>query len=152
MSSKFLKIAVCYALLGIAMGLQMGMNHDFTNRPVHVHVNLLGWVSMAVMAACYQLFPALARSPLASAHFWLHNVGLPVMMLGLYLMFHGLADLGGALTGVGSITVALGFGVFALNVWLNAEATKSVDVRWVSARGMPQASLDSSGSLPLSRA
>ena len=30
------------------MGLMMGASQDFTLRPVHVHVNLLGWTTLAL--------------------------------------------------------------------------------------------------------
>lgn len=130
MGIKFLKMAVIYALFGIGVGIVMAMNHDFANKPVHAHANLVGWLSMAAMGMCYQVFPSLARSPLASVHFWLHNAGLPVLLLGIYLICHGLGELGEALAGMGSLTVALGFAVFAANVWKNAGAERRSETRW----------------------
>lgn len=36
------------ALTGMSLGLWMGMRGDFTLVPVHAHLNLLGWVTMAL--------------------------------------------------------------------------------------------------------
>jgi hypothetical protein len=119
LDERLLRLAVLYALLGIGMGLAMSITHDFTNKGVHVHVNLLGWVSMALMALGYRQFPRMARSPLARVHFWLHGLGLPVMAVGIYMVLHQLPNAEPVVAG-GSLAVAAAFASFALNVWLNA--------------------------------
>lgn len=118
---RLLRAAVLYALLGVAMGVAMAGSHDFTNKGVHVHVNLLGWVSMALMAFAYRQFPRMGRSVLARLHFWLHTVGLPVMVAGLYALLHQVSW-GEPVVAVGSIAVALAFACFALNVWRHGDA------------------------------
>jgi hypothetical protein len=126
MAKHLLRCAVLYALLGIGFGIVMAAQHDFTNKSVHVHVNLLGWVSMALMGVVYQVFPSMAGSVLAKVHFWLHNLGLPVMIVGIYAVMHqwSMAE---PIVGSGSLTVALGFVAFAANVWLNAGRVEEVD-------------------------
>lgn len=129
-----LRGAVLYALLGIGMGIVMGAQQDFTNKTVHVHINLLGWVSIALMGVIYQVFPGMARSKLAKAHFWLHNLGLPVMITGLYGVMHEWPA-AEPVIGTGSAVVALAFVVFALNAWLNAgKAADAVGVPGTAAR------------------
>jgi cbb3-type cytochrome oxidase subunit 1 len=44
--------------------------------PVHAHVLLLGWASLALAGVVYHLYPAAAGTRLARWHFWLHNGGL----------------------------------------------------------------------------
>ena len=124
MAERLLRCAVLYALLGIGMGVVMGATHDFTSRGVHVHINLLGWVSMAVMALVYRAFPRMAGHPLARVQFWLHNIGLPVMMLGLYQLLHGHAE-ADPIVGVGSVIVALAFLAFAINAWWSTAPVKA---------------------------
>lgn len=119
MSTKLLRCAVIYALFGIGLGVYMAATHDFLNKGIHVHANLAGWVSMAVMALIYRAWPATATSKLASAQFWLHNLGLPVMLLGIYGVMHELA-FGIPCAAIGSIVVAAAFVCFAINVWRNA--------------------------------
>jgi len=40
--------AILAGLTGISMGIFMGIAQDFTLAPAHAHLNLLGWVSMAL--------------------------------------------------------------------------------------------------------
>ena len=40
--------AALAALTGMGLGLYMGIGGDFTLAPAHAHLNLLGWVTMAV--------------------------------------------------------------------------------------------------------
>jgi len=119
MSKNLLRCAVLYAVFGIGLGVNMSATHNFGDKSIHVHAHLAGWVSMAIMALCYRTFPAMAASKLAAAQFWLHNLGLPVMLLGIFGVLHGLA-FGIPCAAIGSIVVAAAFVAFALNVWRNA--------------------------------
>jgi len=40
--------AICAALTGMSLGIVMGMREDFSLAPAHAHLNLLGWVTMAL--------------------------------------------------------------------------------------------------------
>jgi hypothetical protein len=40
--------AALSALTGMSLGIWMGINENFTLAPVHAHINLLGWVSLAL--------------------------------------------------------------------------------------------------------
>jgi hypothetical protein len=81
----FLILASVSLLVGVFMGIWMGIVHDFQFAPVHAHLNLLGWVSMALFGVAYRIYPALQDSPLAHAHFALASVGAIVMPLGVAL-------------------------------------------------------------------
>ena len=48
MAIRFLKFAVVYLMLGMGMGMAMGITHHFEYAPVHAHINLLGWASLAL--------------------------------------------------------------------------------------------------------
>lgn len=118
-ANRLVRCAVLYAMVGISLGVVMGATGDFTNKGVHVHANLVGWVSMALMAMVYRAYPGMAASRLAQGQFWLHNVGLPIMLVCLYGLLHGL-PWGEKFIGIGSTLVALAFVCFAINVWRNA--------------------------------
>ena len=117
MSARLIRIAVAYLAIGVTMGIVMGITHQFSLAPVHAHVNLLGWASLAIMGVVYRVYPAASETRLARAHFWIHNIALPVFMVGL----------GFALTGheaampvaiAGALTVAIGILVFAVNIFM----------------------------------
>jgi hypothetical protein len=47
-------VAATAALCGMSLGIWMGMHEDFVLMPVHAHLNLLGWVSMALYGLYYR--------------------------------------------------------------------------------------------------
>lgn len=121
MGIRMVKIAAFYFLVGVVMGMWMSMSDDHSLSPVHVHLNLLGWVSMAIGGLIYHLFPRAARR-LGQVHFWLHNLGIPLMMGGLasYIMgYSGLA----LLIPLGALLVVAGTLVFFLNVVRNVSGS-----------------------------
>jgi hypothetical protein len=64
------------------------------------------------------VLPRCAGTRLAAAHFWLHNLGLPVMVASLAAETLG-EPRAEPLIGIGS-TLVLGLGLFTLNVLRNA--------------------------------
>jgi hypothetical protein len=120
MALRLFKIAIVYLLIGVSMGVYMATTHDFTDRPIHVHANLLGWSTLALAGVFYYAFPAMTRSWLAAAHFWLHNVGLPLGLIGIALILRNHAAIGGPIAGVGSLLALLAFICLAINLWRNA--------------------------------
>jgi len=118
MGQRFLKIAVVYLVLGAILGLAMGIKQNFALVPVHAHLLLLGWASLALAGVVYHLYPAASETRLARLHFWLHNVGLPVFMAGLGFVLTGTEAIVPVAV-VAAITVLLGLVLFAVNVLLN---------------------------------
>jgi hypothetical protein len=114
----WLKLAVIYLIAGVALGIGMGASMNFTLRPVHAHMNLLGWTTMALAGLVYSVFPAAGESRLSRIHFWLHNTSLPVMMVALGLMLMGNTAAVPALV-VSEFVLAAGILVFASNIFLN---------------------------------
>src|SRR5215510_16228961 len=87
MTIRLIKLAVLYLVLGMTLG--MGMSHDFLLRPVHAHVNLLGFAVLAIAAFVFHAFPDLARTRLATSWFWLYNISMPVGLGALALVLNG---------------------------------------------------------------
>jgi hypothetical protein len=114
----WIKIAVVYLLLGVTLGIFMGTSQNFTLRPVHAHVNLLGWTTLALAGLIYSVFPQAGESKLAKAHFWLMNLSLPVMMGALALLVSGKTAVVPVLA-ASEMAAAAAIVAFALNVFLN---------------------------------
>jgi hypothetical protein len=114
----WIKIAVVYLLLGVTLGIFMGTSQNFTLRPVHAHVNLLGWTTLALAGLIYSVFPQAGESKLAKAHFWLMNLSLPVMMGALALLVSGKTAVVPVLA-ASEMAAAAAIVTFALNVFLN---------------------------------
>ena len=88
-SRAFLITGGLYPLVGISFGIYMGATQEFGFAPLHAHINLLGFVLMTLFGIFYALFPAMAGTVLAKAHFWLHQAGALVLLVLLFLLFSG---------------------------------------------------------------
>jgi len=80
---------------------------------VHVHLNLLGWVSMSLIGLLYAVYPHLQRGWLPRLQYWLHTLGLVLFMGGVTLAktaeeprFIVLAIVGGVMLCVGVVLLA----------------------------------------------
>lgn len=103
----FVFACVIYSIIGFSWGALMGGIHEFRHFVdqrmfgrlivrAHTHINLLGWVEMAIFAAVYYIIPRLVRRPIYSmrlvkAHFWTHNLGL----IGMVVFFTTAGVIGG---------------------------------------------------------
>jgi len=108
---RFLLVAVCAALCGMAAGIFMAAVGDFTLAPAHAHLNLLGWVSMALYGLFYRAVPEASAGWLPQAHFWVATAGLVVMVpaLGWLLLGHPGIE---PVIGVGSLLTVAAMGMF----------------------------------------
>ena len=120
MAIWFIRIAVVYLVIGVIGGQIMGITERFAYADVHAHVNLLGWATLALSGAIYTLYPTAGKNRLAVVHFWLHNIGLPLFAIGLFLLATN-DQRGLPFAIVGSTSAILGLIAFATNVWLNAK-------------------------------
>ena len=107
-SSTWLRIAVVYFVVGVTLGIVMGASGDHGLMPVHAHINLLGWVSMTLFGLIGRAHPDVLRGPLATAQFWLYNLGVPALLVGLTLLLRGNAALGPV---VGALSMVVGVAV-----------------------------------------
>lgn len=123
-ASRWIYVAVVYFVAAIGPGVYMSSTHDFSLRSVHVHINMLGWVSQALIGVIYHCFAEAGRSKLATAQFWLYNVTLVPMMIALALVMKGNTAAGPAL-GIASFAMAGCILLFAVNMFINRPARKA---------------------------
>jgi hypothetical protein len=113
-SRAWFRVAIVYFVVAVALGIVMGASGDHTLIAVHAHLNLLGWVAMALFALIGMAHPAITEGPIATAQFWLHNIGVPVMLGALALRLKGYTAVEPVI-GLASIVVGIGVLLFA---WL----------------------------------
>ena len=110
----FIYACIIYSLIGFSWGALMGgiaeFRHFVDHRlhgnlivRAHTHINLLGWVEMAIFGAVYYVIPRLVRRPIHSlrlvkVHFWMHNFGL----IGMVVFFTVAGVVGGRASGTAS--------------------------------------------------
>ncbi|RUP00629.1 hypothetical protein [Hyphomicrobium sp.] len=116
-AGRFFATALLYAVLGMALGLVMGITQDHAQMPTHAHTLVVGWVSFALYGFFYHLFPATASTRLASAHFWLAELSILVLLAGLFQIFSGHSATGEPFAAIGSIGLLASTIVFAFIAW-----------------------------------
>ena len=103
----FIYACIIYSIIGFTWGALMGGIADFRHFVdyrlhgdlivrAHTHVNLLGWVEMAIFAAIYYVLPRVVEREIYSmklvkVHFWMHNFGL----IGMVVLFTAAGIVGG---------------------------------------------------------
>ena len=115
-ATRWIAIALVYFVAAVSLGIFMAASEDFRLRGLHVHLNLLGWVSMALFGIVYRLFPRVAATRLAALHFWLYQLALPPMMAGLAGLLLGHAAMV-PLVAAGSVAVGVAIALFAVGFW-----------------------------------
>jgi hypothetical protein len=118
LSVIWIRVAVVYFIVGVAMGVFMGASGDHSLYPLHAHLNLLGWVSMALFGLLGGVFPAIADNLLAKLHFWIYNIALPIMAFALFRVLRGNVGMEPVL-GMASAATAVAVVLFAGNVLFN---------------------------------
>jgi hypothetical protein len=116
-SAAFFALGAVCVFMGMLWGMHMGESEDFTMMPAHAHLNLLGWVTMALYGTFYALTHASMKPKLAWANFTLAAIGVAVMIpsLALYLPAHNAKFIPGIV--VGEIATLLSLLIFGISVF-----------------------------------
>jgi cbb3-type cytochrome oxidase subunit 1 len=139
----FLKASLVWLSLGVTVGVAMAVHPAWTiYRPVHEHMNLLGFVSMMIFGVAYHVIPRFSGQPLwrrqiAVWHAWVANAGLALMAIGFVARVQTSIPpaVGGALLGTGGCLSAVGAYLFAYNIWRTINASVAVlDLRRPAGR------------------
>ena len=109
------KLSSLNAVIGVSLGVYMGVGGDHTLGPVHVHLNLIGWVSLFLFGLFYKFHPdaiggaAVAQVTMATVGYFVMLSGLAGLLLTASAAFMPLAI-------VGSLLVWAGFLMFFIIV------------------------------------
>jgi hypothetical protein len=120
---NLIRMATLYLMTSLLLGMVMAISKDYSLMSVHSHLGLLGWMGMTLTGIVYLVLPRCATTKLATAHFWLHSAGLPLMILGLVALVKSGDERIEAIIGVGASLVILGLLAFTVNVLKNAMAS-----------------------------
>jgi hypothetical protein len=81
----FLLLATVLLICGALLGIDMGSREDFQLVPVHAHLNLAGWASLALFGLTYRAYPRIAATKLALWHFIVSGIGSILLPFGIGL-------------------------------------------------------------------
>ncbi|HVJ39936.1 MAG TPA: hypothetical protein VM639_00505 [Dongiaceae bacterium] len=111
-----LRAAAIYAVIGMAFGIHMGIAQDFSLMPAHAHLNVIGWLSIAVYGLVLAKFPAAAASRLAKLQAIAAHLGLIVFVPGVAVAILSNHEME-IFAIIGSLLVLLGALLFVPLVW-----------------------------------
>jgi len=89
LSVWYFRTAILFLITGICLGLYMSITHQFEATGAHAHINLLGWVTMAIFGIYYALNPVQAETRIARIQYMVYTIGVLVMAPSLFLMLTG---------------------------------------------------------------
>lgn len=118
----FIKSSVAWLALGVTLGLAMAIHPVWViYRPAHLHMVLLGFVTMMIFGVAYHVIPRFVGVPLHSRraagwHWWMSNVGLLLMVAGFVVRATSGAVVT-ALLSAGGVLSAFGAYTFAYVLW-----------------------------------
>jgi hypothetical protein len=118
-SAAFFVVGALLLLSGMILGEYMGANENFTLAPLHAHINLLGWVTLALYGTFYTLTKDTYSPKLAWTNFVLSSVGILAMIpvLALLLTAPDGAKTYGPLAGAAGGIALLGLLVFLISAF-----------------------------------
>jgi FtsH-binding integral membrane protein len=109
-SRKYLVWALCYAALGISLGIYMAASHNHGQLVTHAHVLMVGFVLSLVYGIIHRLWLEAPRRAIAATQFVLHQAAAATLCVGLFLLYGGTAPEAtvGPVLGIGSVGVLVG--------------------------------------------
>jgi cbb3-type cytochrome oxidase subunit 1 len=127
----FLKASLVWLGAGVSLGVAMAIHPAWTvYRAAHLHMNVLGFVTMMIFGVAYHVIPRftghpLHSRPLAVAQWWLANAGLALFVTGFLLLPRTTSGgVGRAVLAAGGTLSALAAYIFVYNVWRTIDGRK----------------------------
>ncbi|MBI5599752.1 MAG: hypothetical protein HY890_08475 [Deltaproteobacteria bacterium] len=125
----FIKSAMVYFVLAMFVGISMTVAGPlYPYKPIHTHLNLLGWMSMMIYGVSYHILPRFSGEPLwsdrlATIHLWTANIGLIGMIAGWMA-----AEFGGGITVLHIFSLIEGLSVmfFVTNMFMTVKAAPAM--------------------------
>lgn len=117
LSKNFVRASLIYFFIAAILGTIMISMRSYPAQLLftHVHLNLLGWMSMMIYGVGYHILPRFSGTPLAypklgNLQFYLANIGL--VGLVCFRPIHPLAEI---FAGIQVVSAAL----FVFNIWMS---------------------------------
>ena len=148
----FLKASLAWLALGVTLGVAMAAHPNWTvYLPAHMHMVLLGFVTMMIYGVAYHVIPRFTGHPLhnrraAGVHWWLSNVGLAMMVCG-FVTRVARPGMGTVVLATGGTLSALGAYTFVYLIWRTVDGPAAL--RASAVRSMQPSATGNARSLPI---
>ena len=122
LSKNFVRASLAYFFIAAIIGTIMIFMKSYPAQLLftHVHLNLLGWMSMMIFGVGYHILPRFSGTPLAypklgNLQFYIANIGL--VGLVCFRPIHPVAEIFASLQ-------VVSVGLFVFNIWMSLIAPK----------------------------
>ena len=117
-AAAFFAVGILFVIGGMLLGMHMGATNNMTLAPAHAHINLVGWVTMALFGTFYALTANTYSPRLAWINFYVSLAGAVILVPSLILFLNGGNDPKYIpYMSSGEAIIALGAVIFALSVF-----------------------------------
>ena len=116
MGIRLIKISVVYLVISTVLAMYMSITEIMTLSTVHSHISCLGWAMLALSGLFYHIFPEAAEKTLSKIYFWLVNIGIPIMIVGVAIYLYDQSGWVKAVISVGAIPTSVGIILFGINI------------------------------------
>jgi len=140
----FMKASLTWLALGVTLGVAMAAHPAWiVYRPAHLHMLVLGFVTMMIFGVAYHVVPRFTGHPLhgrraAGWHWWASNAGLLLMAAGFVLRPH-VGNSATPMLAIGGVLAAIGAYLFAYLIWRTIDGPVAVRRAAVHAAARAQA-------------
>jgi hypothetical protein len=83
-SLRLIRIAALFGILGTYIGSKMSGEMDYSLRPIHAHVLLVGWLSVFAWGVFYRVYKVRYKK-LVALHGWLAVLGAFGLTFGMWM-------------------------------------------------------------------
>jgi len=87
---RFLVCGLAYAIFGMCVGIYMAASKDHSEFVAHAHILLVGFVVSFLYGLIHKLWVSAETSRAAKLQFYVHQVAILVLSVGLLLFYKGL--------------------------------------------------------------
>lgn len=125
MGARWIKASVLYFLIGVGFGLYMHATIQLQWGATHAHINVVGWLTTAVIGLIYSVYPHAGNTTLGKIQFWLYNIGLPILLVGMMIIQPSLNAPKGLIEFTvwgGGAALGLSLLLFIVNVYQNVHS------------------------------
>ena len=125
MGIRLIKISVVYLVISTVLAMYMSITDIMDLSTVHSHISCLGWTMLGLSGLFYHIFPELEIKVLSKIYFWLVNIGLPIMILGVAIYVYESAGWVKVVISVGAFATSIGIILFAINILVGVRKRNS---------------------------
>ena len=92
LDKRYLVWSLCFAALGLALGIFMAATNNHSELVAHAHILLIGFVLSFIYGIIHKLWLVQPNRAVANFQFVLHQISAITISLGLFLLYGNMVD------------------------------------------------------------